>query len=173
MRKLIKVIRSSVFCLCIIVGGLYGSVSAGELSEIELTDGSMIRGEIISFSNGVYTVKSGSVGTVRIDESNVQLIRVKSDRSPTRELSDSSLSSEAQALQQLMMSDEQLLNNILSLQNDPDVQEILNDPAIVRAVNSGNIDALISNPKFMQLLVNPKIQSITREVVEQMPGTAQ
>ena len=72
-----------------------------------------------------------------------------------------------------MMSDEQLLNNILSLQNDPDVQEILNDPAIVRAVNSGNIDALISNPKFMQQLVNPKIQSITRDVVEQMPETAE
>ena len=102
MTKLTKVIRSAVFCLCIIVGGLYGSVLAGELSEIELTDGSIIRGEIVSFINGVYTVKSGSVGTVRIDESDVQLIRVKSEGPHTREPSGSSLSSEAQALQQLM-----------------------------------------------------------------------
>ena len=171
MIKLTHVIRSSVFCLCIMVGGLCGSVLAGEVSEIELTDGSIIRGEIVSFINGVYTVESGSVGTVRIDESKVQVIRMKG--SPTRESSGSSLSSEAQALQQLMMTDEQLLNNILSLQSDPEVQEILNDPAIVRAVNSGNIDALLSNPKFMQLLGNPRIQAITRDVVEEISETAE
>lgn len=172
MKRLIKVINSLVFCLCVIIFSLYGSAFAGEVSEFELNDGSTIRGEIVSFGNGTYTVKSRSMGTVTIAESNIQVIRVKTDGSQTRELSGSSLSSEAQALQQLMLSDEGLLNSVLSLQNDPEVQRILNDPAIVRAVNSGNIDALISNPKFMQLLVNPRIQAITRDVIEEMSETA-
>jgi hypothetical protein len=173
MKELIKMARSVVFCFCIIAGGLYGNVWAGEVSEFELTDGSTIRGEIVSYSSGTYTVKSKSMGTVKIDESNVQVIRVKSGDSPAGELSGASLNSEAQALQQLMMSDEHLLNSVLALQNDPEVQEILNDPAIVRAVNSGNIDALLSNPKFMQLLVNPRIQAITRDVVEEMSENAE
>jgi len=154
-------------------GGMYGGVTAGEVSEFALTDGSTIRGEIVSYSNGVYTIESGSLGKVKIDEAKVRVIRVKSDSSSTQEFSSASLSSEAQALQQLMLSDDQLLNNVLSLQDDLEVQAILQDPALVGAVSSGNIDALISNPKFMQLLLNPKIQALTRQVVEQMSQTAE
>jgi len=173
VKALIRGMRNLVVCLCLTAGGLDGGVLAGEVSEFELTDGTMIRGEIIAYSKGVYTIQSSSIGTVKIDETKIQVIRVKSDSSPTRELSSASLSREAQALQQLLLGDEQLLTNVLSLQDDPEVQAILQDPDMVRAANSGSIDALISNPKFMRLLLNPKIQAITREVFEQMSQTAE
>ena len=65
-----------------------------------------------------------------------------------------------------MMSDKEVVEMILSLQNDPDVQRILQDPEIMKAVNSGDINALLSNPKFMKLLENPTIQDIRRKVTD-------
>lgn len=155
--------------LFILLGILYGSVFAGELREIELIDGSVIFGEIVSFSNGVYTLKSGGLGTVQINESKIRVIRLKSHSAPAGELaapSDTPVSTQVQALQKLMMNDKDIMSVILSLLNDPDFQKILEDPAIMNAVNSGNIDALISNPKFMKLLSNPKIQEIQGKVVK-------
>jgi len=155
--------------LFILLGILYGSVFAGELREIELLDGSVILGEIVSFSDGVYTLKSGSLGTVQINESKIRVIRLKSHGAPTRELatpSDTPAGTEVQALQKLMMNDKEIMSVILSLLNDPEFQKILEDPAIMNAVNSGNIDALISNPKFMKLLSNPRIQEIKGKVAE-------
>jgi hypothetical protein len=155
--------------LFILLGILYGSVFAGELREIELLDGSVILGEIVSFSDGVYTLKSGSLGTVQINESKIRVIRLKSYGALTRELatpSDTPAGTDVQALQKLMMNDREIMNMILSLLNNPDFKGILEDPAIMNAVNSGNIDALISNPKFMKLLSNPRFQEIKRKVVE-------
>jgi hypothetical protein len=155
--------------LFILFGILYGSVFAGELREIELIDGSVVFGEIVSFSNGVYTLKSGSLGTVQINESKIRVIRLKSHGTPAGKLaapSDTPAGTQVQALQKLMMNDKDIMSVIHSLLNDPEFQEILEDPAIMNAVNSGNIDALISNPKFMKLLSNPKIQEIKGKVVE-------
>jgi len=129
----------------------------------------VICGEIVSFSKGVYRLKSGSLGTVQINESKIRVIRLKSHGTPAGELaapSDTPAGTQVQALQKLMINDKDIMSVILSLLNDPEFQEILEDPAIMNAVNSGNIDALISNPKFMKLLSNPKIQEIKGKVVE-------
>lgn len=130
----------------------------GEIKEIQLKDGSVIYGEIISFSSGVFTLRSKDLGTVKIEESKIQAIRA---RVPVAGKGD-----QIQQLQQKMMSDEEVVQMILSLQNDPDVQKILQDPEIMRAVNSGDINALLSNPKFMKLLENPTIQDIRKKVTE-------
>jgi len=148
---------------------LCGSLLASEVREIELTDGSVIHGEIVSFSGGLYTLKSSSLGTIQINESKIRVIRLKSHGAAEEELaspSKTSISKEVQAFQKLMINDKEIMDAILSLLNDPDFQEILQDPVIINAVNSGDIDTLISNPKFMKLLGNPKIQEIKKEVIE-------
>jgi len=160
--------RASIGIL-ILLGILYASLFAGELREIELMDGSVILGEIVSFTDGIYTLRTGSLGTVQINESKIRVIRLKSHRAPSGEPatpSDTPLSTQVQALQKLMMNDKEIMNIIISLLNDPEFQEILEDPAIINAVNSGNIDALMSNPKFMKLLNNPRIQEIKVKVAE-------
>ena len=135
-----------------------GNARAGEIKEFELKDGSVIYGEIVSFSGGTFTVRSKSFGTVEIDESKIRAIR---SRVPVGRKRD-----QIQQLQQKMMSDEEVVQMILSLQNDPDVQNILKDPEIMEAVNAGDINALLSNPKFMKLLENPAIQDIRKKVTE-------
>ena len=141
----------------------------GEIGEIELDDGSVISGEVISFKNGVYKLKSDSLGDIEIDESKIREIRLKPDGSdPGRHESQSRSrhQGDIQALQRRMMSDQDIMTVLLSLQNDPDFQAILQDPEIIHAVTFGDINALISNPKFMKLLKDPRVQAIKREIGE-------
>jgi len=153
------------FILIFLSAGVY----AGEFSEMGLIDGSTIYGEILSFNDGIYTVKSSSLGTIKIDESDIREIRVQSGNTKNREYTNpanSSISSEVQSLQTLMQNNQDIMAIIFSLQNDPDFQEIMSDPGILNAVNSGDIAALISNPKFMSLMNNHKIQEIQKKLAQ-------
>lgn len=47
--------------LFVILGLFSEQVSAGESREIELTDRSLIIGEVLSFQNGTYTIQSESI----------------------------------------------------------------------------------------------------------------
>ena len=58
------------------------SASAGGIREVELTDGSVITGEVLSLSNGVYSVKSETLGTMKIGESKIRAIREKGHGAP-------------------------------------------------------------------------------------------
>ena len=144
--------------LLFVFGISLGSALAGEIKEIELKDGTVIYGEIVSFSGGVFTLRPKGLGTVKIEESKIRVIR-----SGTRE---GGKQGQIQQLQKRMMSDKEVVEMILSLQNDPDVQKILQDPEIMKAVNSGDMDALLSNPKFMKLLENPTIHEIREKVTD-------
>jgi hypothetical protein len=147
-----------IIALLFLLGVTIGNALAGEIKEIELKDGSVIYGEVVSFSGGTFTVRSNSFGTVEINECKIRAIR---SRVPVAGKGD-----QIQQIQQRMMSDKEVVEMILSLQNDPDVQKILQDPEIMKAVNSGDINALLSNPKFMKLLENPTIQDIRKKVTE-------
>ena len=158
----------AIFSL-LLVGILISAVSAGEIGEIELVDGSLVRGEIISSRDGIYTLKSNTLGTVRIEASKIRAIRFKTSleaNAKKRDTRPGSAEAQVQVLQQLLMGDQEILGMILSLLNDPDIQGILEDPSIIEAVKRGDIEALSSNPKFMRLLNNPAIQEITRKMAE-------
>ena len=123
----------------------------------------------ICFNDGIYTVKSSSLGTINVAESDIREIRVQSANTKNREYAspaNSSISPEVQALQTFMQNNQEIMAIIFSLQNDPDFQEIISDPGILNAVNSGDIAALISNPKFMSLLNNHKIQEIQKKLAQ-------
>ena len=47
---------------------------AGEVRVIELIDGSTITGEVLSLNNGIYVIKSESLGTIKLEESKIRAI---------------------------------------------------------------------------------------------------
>jgi hypothetical protein len=157
--------------LCLFLGSLSGAALAGGLSEIELVDGSKLRGEIVSIHNDLYTVKSPSLGNIDIDSSKIRLIRLQPTGAQTEAQTgvstavDSAHRSEIEALQKSMVSDQATMSLVTSLQNDPEVQALLQDPAIMSAVTSGDVTALMANPQFLKLLQNPKIQEIERKAI--------
>ncbi|HYA86455.1 MAG TPA: hypothetical protein VEI57_05245 [Nitrospirota bacterium] len=130
---------------------------AGEVRVIELTDGSTITGEVLSLSNGVYTIKSESLGTIKLAESKIRAIRAKSSGTDAASPKDTS------ALQEKMVSDKEIMGLIQSLQNDPDFKKALEDPEIMKAVNDGDIAALTANPRFMKLLNNATVREIQQK----------
>ena len=146
---------------------LYGTLCADGPTELELIDGSVLSGAIISFREGVYTVRSPSLGTIEINESQIRVIRVKPSESVTGKTvlpTNTSIEKELKTLEESITSDQQIMQMIISLQNDPDIQELLQDAGIMEAVSSGDISTLMSNPKFRKILENPDIQQIQRKV---------
>jgi exopolysaccharide biosynthesis protein len=144
------------FALVVIL--LARSSFAGGPREIELRDGSIITGDVVSLSNGIYTIRSESLGTVKIEESKVNVIRQRSSTSSQ------GASGEAKSLQNKMMNDQEIMGMIQSLQNDPEFKKILEDPDVLKAVNAGDIPALMANPKFTRLLNNSTVQEIQKKV---------
>ena len=67
---------------------------------------------------------------------------------------------ETLGLQQQMMGDQEIMNLILSLQNDPDVQKVLRDPEVMKAVTNGDINFLMANPGFMRLIDKKAVRDL-------------
>ena len=140
---------------------------AGEPAEVELVDGSVVFGEIVSLKNDIYTIKSESMGTFVISKSKIRAIRFRSqavDKDVRENSQKTDKSSDFQDVQKSLLADETIFAIILSLQNDPKIQEILNDPETMKAVQSGDIQSLMANPKFMDLLNHPKIKAINKQM---------
>jgi hypothetical protein len=158
MRKIFR------FCLLILLLAAI-PVYAGETREIELTDGSVITGEVQSLTGGTYTIKSDSLGTIKLEESKVRAIRSKAPAN-SGVLKDSAAGSgsEVRTLQEKMTSDKEIMSMIQSLRNDPDFKKILEDPEIMKAVQAGDVPALMANPRFMKLMNNATVKEIEKKV---------
>ena len=154
--------KRSLFLVAVILLLIARSAPAAEMREIEMSDGSVVSGEVLSLSKGIYTIKSDSLGTIKIDESKVRVIRPRS-ASQGAEASQSS-GSEVRSLQNKMMNDQEIMGMIQSLQNDPEFKKLLEDPDVMKAVNAGDIAALMANPKFTKLLNNSTVQDIQKKV---------
>jgi len=146
----------------LILACLSGPAFAGETRHIDLNDGSTITGEVLSLNNGIYTIKSPSLGTMKIEESRIRAIRSGS-ASPAAAGAGASPEDRA-ALQEKMLRDKDVLNMIQSLQNDPDFQKIMENPEIMKAVQAGDIATLQANPEFMKLLNNATVRDIQKKV---------
>jgi hypothetical protein len=156
---------SLVLALCL----FFNTAHATEIKDIELKDGSVITGEVISLTNGIYTVKSDILGTIKLEDTKIRAIREKSSAStavavPHVSQAQSNAAGEAQSLQQKMMSDKEIMGMIQSLQNDPEFKALLEDPKIMKAVNTGDVAALSADPRFMKLMNNPTVREIQNKV---------
>ena len=138
---------------------------------IRLNDGSEIQADVVSLVGGIYTVRSRSLGILKLRASEIISIQdvnvgpqVPDAGSAQPEAGLGAGSAAVEQLTARMMSDTSILTTILSLQNDPDMQAILNDPEIMRAVRSFDLDALSNNPKIKRLMNSVKIREIQKRI---------
>jgi hypothetical protein len=133
-----------------------GAVSAATLV---LKDGAIIHGEIEILQDDVYTVRTETLGTVRVRKQDVRTI----DHSGESTAESFPESAELQAMQLRMTENPNLFSMIQALQSDPDVQAVLADPEIISAIASGNYAVLMKHPKIIALTDNAKMREIIDE----------
>ena len=158
--------RTFIFFMLFVTLFLAQESSAGEVVRaIELRDGSIVTGEVLSLTSGKYTIRSGSLGTVQIEESKVLVIRpVAAPAVANFGATPDNTAGDIKTLQDKMMNDKEVMSKIQALQNDPEFMKILEDPAVMNAVNSGDISALMANPQFLKLMNNSIVRDIEQKV---------
>lgn len=170
--------KSIAFALPFILSGWLfpGAAFSASSNRIELTDGTVIVGKIISLSNGVYKVKTGSLGIISISESSVESIRKEGGARPRTERNNASsrqsarsqrqssdFQSQRRNIQNRLMNDPGAMERIQSLQNDSSMQKILNDPKLMKAINQGDLETLSRNPDIRALMNNPTVRGIIEQ----------
>lgn len=147
-------------------------VAAADIKTIQLQDGSTLKGEVISLQNGVYTIRTTSLGLLILDAARVISISPGSQDPGSQDtgsqekiagggILDTFMESiELDAIKEQMMRNVDIMATVLELQNDPQLKKVLADPEIMRAVRNMDIEALTSNSEFKRLLDNPKIKKI-------------
>lgn len=134
---------------------------AAPVQYIEFSDGSRVRAEVISLDEGTYTLRSETLGEIRIPADRINSISTRGLASTTTA---PGLSSQTQinSMRELLLQDPNAMANIQSLQNDPLVKDILNDEAAMRAINSGDFETLINDPRIKSLMEHSTVREITQ-----------
>jgi len=134
---------------------------AGPVQEIELTDGSIVRAEVVALNNGTYTLRSDSLGEMEIAAAKIKTIsnRVGSTAAVNP---DPSSAVNIEDLRKSIINDPNAMAKIETLQNDPLVQDILNDEATMRALSAGDLNTLMNDPKIKALMEHSTVRDITQ-----------
>lgn len=139
----------------------------GQTREIELTDGSIVVGEILAADPGAYTVKSRRLGVIQLKDTDIVNIRATGSEprppAPTGHVPSPSAEGIA-SLQNKILNSPRLLQSVKALAGEPDVQALLRDPELMRAILGGNLEALQNNPKLQKLMTNPNVQDLSRQL---------
>jgi len=154
-------------------------LASGEtIREIELIDGSILRAEVVSMSQGIYRLRSDTLGEIEVPQQRIKVIRsaaaettaprteVKPERespTPGEALPAPAPTASAEDLQQVFQQDPAAMEKILSLQNDPLVRSILDDAGTMRAIEAGDIGTLLNDPKIRALMSHPTVQELGRK----------
>ena len=136
---------------------------AGTANQIQLSDGSLIQAEIISFSNGVYKVHSEALGTLSIAEDRVQSIQPKSKATGTPmqlKATEPPVRQRVQGLEQKLTSDPETMEMLLDLTDDPSMLGVLEDKKLMRAIQQGNLNKIIQDPKIPTLMKSKAVERI-------------
>ena len=134
---------------------------AGNVNQIRLSDGSLIQAEIISFANGVYKLRSESLGTFSLAENRIQSI--KPNKSVQFKATDPSVGQQMQRLQQELMSDPEAMRMLSDLQNDPSIKSILQDKELMRAIEQGNSSKVGQDPKIQSVMNSETVGKIIKQ----------
>lgn len=154
--------------ICLLLLSINGVVYAGQLSKIELTDGTVIEAEIVSLQNGFYTINTKALGRIAVAATKIRKIEaldtINAPVANISDLSNTAFKSEMDRVKTNITNNPEIMQTIAGLMVDPQFQELLKDPSIVKAVNSGDMKALIANDKFMSVINHPKLKEIENKL---------
>ena len=159
-----------IFCLFFLA--LNASAYCGQVNRIELSDGSIINGEILSYADGIYVVSTAAFGAIKLEAAKVSKIELVNSPlsgapiSPTNRPGNLS-QPQIDAYREKLMGNPENAAIITGLAADQQIQGLAQDPQVLEAVKSGDIQALMKNEKFMGIVNNPKVQEAVKKLKQE------
>ncbi|MFA5062604.1 MAG: hypothetical protein WC578_00835 [Candidatus Omnitrophota bacterium] len=153
----------------IFIFGLTMVAYCGQTNRVELNDGSVIEGEVLSLDSGIYTLNSASLGKIRIEAAKIKKIEIKSaipisaDNLPSI-IDPNLVKSKADQIRQQITNDPEIMRIVNELSSDQQFQEAVKDPELVKAAKAQDIKTLIANEKFLNLIENAKVKEIKNKL---------
>lgn len=155
-----------IFCLLLMMNAVvYGE----QVSRIELNDGSVINGQIVSYINGVYTINTDTLGEIKIEAAKISKVETASESSLNMPVGSTSQTSDFSKSQiddyrQTLMNNPENASIVTGLATDPEIQDLAKDPQVMEAAKKGDIQALMKNEKFMDAVNSPKIKEAIKKI---------
>ena len=134
---------------------------------ISLKDGSQVKGTLVGIKDGVYTIKTPSMGQVAVAVSDVITISngaVTTGTSMPVNTPTAPVNPDLVKAQALLTSNPEAMMDIQSLAQDPEILQMLSDPELVKAVTSHDVNAVRNNPRAQALMNNPKMRAIIEKL---------
>ena len=158
-----------IYILTLIFVFFGGSPLDAGAVQVELVDGSVVSGDVVSLNNGIYTIRTGSMGTIHIPSSQVRSIvntipQTQTSGDKGNQIYHPKFVGQVKSLQEQMAADEELTKGMMSLMDDPEYRDILQDPDILEAIRNGDNETLQANPKMNRLTKNPKFMEIYKRL---------
>ena len=152
------IIKSTVFCLFLL---LFFSSRAESAKIIVLNDGSKIKGEIVSFQDGVYRIKT-SFGLIKVSDSNIANIASEGQSFGLEKRQQAN--PQVNYYKQQVLGDPALMVGIEDMTQDSEIMKLLSDQNLLDEIMSQDFQKLQNNPKFRSLINNPKMKKLMNEV---------
>lgn len=134
----------------------------GEPSRVELTDGSVINGEVVSLANGVYTVNSSAFGEIKIDAAKVS--KIESVKPSLPSINGKIDPATIESYKQSLLNNKENVAALSGLAANPSIQDLAKDPQVVAAAKAGDIQALLNNKKFTDVVSDPDVQETIKKL---------
>ncbi|MBF0478312.1 MAG: hypothetical protein HQL26_02405 [Candidatus Omnitrophica bacterium] len=139
---------------------------------IHLKDGSNIKGQVTSLNNGLYTIKTETLGNLTIKAEDVANInnpaipQTKPAETNPQVLQNqmNAASPDIKAMQNKILADPNMMQQVQGLINDKEIMNIIQDPEFMKAIMSQNVEAIKDNPKTEELLKNPNMQKMLQQM---------
>jgi hypothetical protein len=130
---------------------------------LKLKDGSIVKGELLSFVEGTYTLKSASLGLIEVESDKVGAIGSSADSVFDGDVVGNTHTNISDIIT-VLTQDKDIMSMIMALQNSPDVAAILADAEVMQAIQSMNYEALENHPKIKNLMRNAQINAIQKKI---------
>ncbi len=163
-----------IFSIILFLLFLTPCVFSATTKYITLKDGSVIKGELVSFENGTYTVQTDNLGQLQLPEANVVSVANQGlvAQGPTAS-AQPNFSNRVSAMQNQIMADPQAMQAVQAMAEDPEIASMISDPNFVQklstAVSNGNVDGVADDPRIQELMGNPKMQALIQQLQENSP----
>ena len=146
---------------------------AATAKQIALKDGSVIKGELVSFENGIYTIQTENLGRLQLPE--VDVVSVANEGAATQAPAMAQqagatpeFSNKVSAMQTKIMGDPQAMQTVQAMAEDPEISAMISDPNFIKqltsAVSGNDMNSVADNPNIQRLMNNPKMQAFIQQL---------